>query len=724
MNLRKISRAFYLGYVFGLGRVFGAGNSLAQDADKWITVHPNGPENKGTPVRIDSDTGEIKAGMGGKFNGQKISEARKSFTGPRVTGEQRKAAESKALEEQKKAEEAKKKAEAEAKKASAGSTKVNKKDTHIYDFGEKIEGAKKFLGLTGNVSRDDLAKKPLTKTWPWEEIKSITDEKKATQLATIRALLGKKPRGRKLAQWAEAADMWHKLSKKIIDGYDPTSILEKSQSFNNLYGVISNLDRSLWDQVEGIGFHRFDGDTWINEHFAEKYGLNPEHANKGYILARGLSVLVNGEAFERLASVRDFISRGEDVVRKEISEDIAQQITNRFGGTVAKGPEEQKKTTAKPMKFTVYRRHNWENGQKQFFVCKSGDKTEQPLMEFDKSSEAHDFIKENNTSLVEAWEAYRAANTVKESDIRGFKDNTRVGKQRHVSDVTPEEFTKNFGFRGVQFGNWVAQSGALSRQNMINSAFDALHDMAETLGIDSDDVSLGGRLGLAFGARGRGGHLAHYEPWEAVINLTKYGGAGALAHEWFHALDNLILGDDGEKSNSSERLYSSESFTRRYRRTKDFLENRSKNRWQDERWTPKTIPYGTKPEDWEAFAHTRLDSSVSPRLQMAFANLMADINDSKFYKRSRQADAFRNKPYWSTNVELAARAFESYVCHKMDNAGTKNTFLVNYLRVANENPGNAYPYPTSEEIKTLAPLFDELFDAIRTEKSIKQLKKK
>ena len=47
-----------------------------------------------------------------------------------------------------------------------------------------------------------------------------------------------------------------------------------------------------------------------------------------------------------------------------------------------------------------------------------------------------------------------------------------------------------------------------------------------------------GSLGLAFGARGVGGKnaaLAHYEPDTKVINLTKYGGAGCVAHEWFHA---------------------------------------------------------------------------------------------------------------------------------------------------------------------------------------------
>ena len=41
----------------------------------WITVHPNGAGTKGTPVKIDKDTGEVLAGMGGKFNGKHISEA-------------------------------------------------------------------------------------------------------------------------------------------------------------------------------------------------------------------------------------------------------------------------------------------------------------------------------------------------------------------------------------------------------------------------------------------------------------------------------------------------------------------------------------------------------------------------------------------------------------------------------------------------------------------------
>ncbi|OOF84648.1 hypothetical protein BKG93_06700 [Rodentibacter ratti] len=54
--------------------------------DKWITVKPNGDEYKGTPVKI-SDDGKVIAGMGGRFNGSKISEIRKSFSGPKTPKE-------------------------------------------------------------------------------------------------------------------------------------------------------------------------------------------------------------------------------------------------------------------------------------------------------------------------------------------------------------------------------------------------------------------------------------------------------------------------------------------------------------------------------------------------------------------------------------------------------------------------------------------------------------
>lgn len=62
------------------GFFYARRHDLALDAAKWITVHPNGKginakggNIKGRPCLIDSETGEILGGMGGKFTGRHIS---------------------------------------------------------------------------------------------------------------------------------------------------------------------------------------------------------------------------------------------------------------------------------------------------------------------------------------------------------------------------------------------------------------------------------------------------------------------------------------------------------------------------------------------------------------------------------------------------------------------------------------------------------------------------
>lgn len=59
---------------------------LAQD-NKWITVKPNGSEGKGAHVELD-ESGRVTKGMGGKFNGMKINEVRKSFVGAKTPSQE------------------------------------------------------------------------------------------------------------------------------------------------------------------------------------------------------------------------------------------------------------------------------------------------------------------------------------------------------------------------------------------------------------------------------------------------------------------------------------------------------------------------------------------------------------------------------------------------------------------------------------------------------------
>lgn len=65
-----IQLAFMKGFLYALGR---QKKKLAQDDAKWITVHPNGQGHKGRPALIDTASGEVLGGMGGKFNGRHIS---------------------------------------------------------------------------------------------------------------------------------------------------------------------------------------------------------------------------------------------------------------------------------------------------------------------------------------------------------------------------------------------------------------------------------------------------------------------------------------------------------------------------------------------------------------------------------------------------------------------------------------------------------------------------
>lgn len=97
----------------------------------------------------------------------------------------------------------------------------------------------------------------------------------------------------------------------------------------------------------------------------------------------------------------------------------------------------------------------------------------------------------------------------------------------------------SFGFRGGEFGNWQNK-----RQECLNCTVDAFSDLAYALDLPYQAMSLcftgkqTDRIALAWGSRGSGRESAHYEPENAVINLTKYRGAGSLAHEWGHALDH------------------------------------------------------------------------------------------------------------------------------------------------------------------------------------------
>ncbi|MCM8598964.1 MAG: hypothetical protein NFW04_09950, partial [Candidatus Accumulibacter sp.] len=151
----------------------------------------------------------------------------------------------------------------------------------------------------------------------------------------------------------------------------------------------------------------------------------------------------------------------------------------------------------------------------------------------------------------QAAEAARAAakrstgeNTIQEQG-RAVESAERVGPARRMEgeDVSSDKLKDTFGFKGVNFGNWMkgdAPAKVAERQLHLNHAYDAFLDLADILGVPPKAMSLNGMLGIAIGAQGGGKALAHFVPGVNEINLTRTAGAGALAHEWGHALDHYF----------------------------------------------------------------------------------------------------------------------------------------------------------------------------------------
>lgn len=99
---------------------------------------------------------------------------------------------------------------------------------------------------------------------------------------------------------------------------------------------------------------------------------------------------------------------------------------------------------------------------------------------------------------------------------------------------------------------------------------------------------------------------------------------------------------------------------------------------------------------------------------------MKAINSSDMLRRSERLDGVRSKPYWSTDVEMAARAFERYVQDKARMAGVENDYLVNIRKADDHGQPDTYAYPTNAELDGgIREAFDHLFRTLKTRETDK-----
>lgn len=301
---------------------------------------------------------------------------------------------------------------------------------------------------------------------------------------------------------------------------------------------------------------------------------------------------------------------------------------------------------------------------------------------------------------------------------RNEKNEPRIGRRHLEEDVTPELYQETFGFHGVEFGNW--EEGK-TRQENLNASYEALLDLADALGVEPKALSLGGTLGLRFGSNGRGGRnpaAAHYEPDFHAINLTKMNGAGCLAHEWFHALDDYL----GHKSNLHALLSRQSSLIDATRIVREINHLKKYRGYSDDNSAIKYYEQSYS-EDIKAFqqdsataGYDELCTETAHGFGDAFT---AIVHDTELVARSGILDATKKERYWGTTAEMFARSFEAYVKSQLDKKGVRNDFLVNFRteeewKKATSLYSKWYPYPTNDEMETINKGFQSLFDSIKT----------
>ncbi len=550
----------------------------------------------------------------------------------------------------------------------------------IDDFGQKLGGSRKDMeaALRKEYTDADIASVPLSKIWPKEEALSLEDPFMAAFAYAAREEIPTKPKlSYKVKSWVEKVKLFRSLTRLNVSGaITKDKILDFSKNYpglENFFNKVQLLElienRKDWSRIDSVAIYPD----------AYKYDAGGIKVSSPYS-----SFKIDG---------RTTISNVTDI--KELAESVKGALSND-------APE-------KLMQFEIRGRSG------DFFINKKGDKEYRALKRFTDLKEARAYWKENYDDLVAAWESVKESDNVKKSDIRGEENRPRTGQDwRNGRDITPEQFQEAFGFRGVEFGNWVSQgAGNRDRQGMLNQTYDALMDLSSLVGIPPKAISLEGTLGLGFGSRGKGAALAHFEPGNLVINLTKTKGAGNLAHEWFHALDNYFQRKRGEGKSQFITYYPERMMVHKEGKwpgkyTKATLNKRfemtgNKN-YNPDMWTlDPAHPLGVRPE-----------------IEAKFSELVQVLDDSPMKQRAEIIDKGKADGYWSRIIERAARSFENYVIAKMMKAGYNNDYLANVTNVTDfsRNPAR-YPYLLESEIAPVEDAFNNLFSEIKTKETEK-----
>lgn len=180
----------------------------------------------------------------------------------------------------------------------------------------------------------------------------------------------------------------------------------------------------------------------------------------------------------------------------------------------------------------VIKRHNAKHGIEE----SSEDNADVMLKESSESTEVNDT--DENALFLSIKQAILDAKG-QLPVVKHLGHVVREGEDYGLEDIDEKTFAETFGFRAVEFGEWLPQK---ERKEVLKRAFESFIDLTKACGMSElKRASLGEQLAMAFGSRGRSSALAHYEKGRNVINLTRMKGAGSLAHEMGHAIAGHLV---------------------------------------------------------------------------------------------------------------------------------------------------------------------------------------
>ena len=225
-----------------------------------------------------------------------------------------------------------------------------------------------------------------------------------------------------------------------------------------------------------------------------------------------------------------------------------------------------------------------------------------------------------------------------------------------------------YSLKGFEFGNWTTQE---ERLGFVNDITTTLAELANLIG--SKNIGFDHNIGIAFGARGNRGALAHYESVLNMINLTRKKGMGSLAHEYGHALD-----------------YNFGAFVD-----------------QNQYYTALSGGHSTV-------------TVMSPEVLLQRANTGGQLRalTNAIVDSIKQSESFAkllsfkkgnlSNEYWRRRTEVFARFFEQYICYLYKQEGKTNRILTKPWSVYIQDAQRYGIYLNEKDFDKVKPLADKL----------------